>query len=318
MKPVRKAPEPTALAHLRDQADDLLAGARAPNTLKAYRTDWRHFSDWCAAHGADALPASADSVALYLTDMAAGYKYSTIRRHLTSIHQAHRAAGFPSPAKDIAVESIMAGIRRRIGAYQEGKSPLVTPDILSMVAQAPDSAAGLRDRALLLIGFAGAFRRSELVALDVRDLAFVPEGVVVLVRQSKTDQDGQGLRKAIPNGNSQATCAVTALRTWLRLAGITSGPVFRAVNRHGNIAEDRLTAKSVALIVKKLALAAGLDPTLYAGHSLRAGLATQAAISGVSETAIIRQGNWKSEKMARRYIRDGALFRDNAAGQIGL
>jgi site-specific recombinase XerD len=264
------------------------------------------------------LPATPDTITLYVSAMADSYRYSTIRRRVTSIHQAHRVAGYPSPTKDSAVDDVLSGIRREIGTFQEGKAPLVTSDIVEMVQALPDSLPGVRDRALMLLGFAGCFRRSELVGLDVRDLRFVPEGVIVMMRRSKTDQSGIGVQKAIPNGGSAATCPVIALHDWLRAGHIESGPIFRAIDQHGNIAEKRMSDKSVALIVKRAALAAGRDPTQYAGHSLRSGLATQAAISGVSEASIVRQGNWKSEKMARRYIRDGSLFRDNAAGQVGL
>jgi len=176
----------------------------------------------------------------------------------------------------------------------------------------------MRDRALLLLGFAGCFRRSEVSGLRVEDLAFAPEGVIVFLHRSKTDQLGEGTKKGVPYGAHQATCPVRALQAWLDVLGVGSGPVFRRIDKASRIGTKALSDQSVAHIVKRHALAAGLDPRKYAGHSLRSGFATAAAIAGASERAIIQQGAWASEKMARRYIRDANLFRDNAAGQVGL
>ncbi len=212
----------------------------------------------------------------------------------------------------------MKGIRRVKGTAQEGKAPTLTADIRAMVTALSSSPIGMRDRALLLLGFAGAFRRSEIVALDVADLQFNRQGVVVTLRRSKTDQEGQGRAVGIPHGAHGATCPVKALRAWLKAAAIDEGPIFRPVNRHGHIAPARLSAGAVAEIVKRCAQAAGLDPANYAGHSLRAGLATSAAAAGVSERAIMAQTGHRSVAIARRYIREGSLFRENAAGAVGL
>jgi integrase len=175
-----------------------------------------------------------------------------------------------------------------------------------------------RDRALVLIGFAGAFRRSELVALDVEDVQVTGDGLVMMLRRSKTDQQGEGRKVGIPYGSTFDTCPVRAIKSWMDGSGITSGPLFRGVNRHGGLQDRRLTDQSVALVVKRYAQAAGLDPANYAGHSLRAGLVTTAAIAGVSERAIMKQTGHKSTNMGRRYIRDASLFRENAAARIGL
>ena len=176
---------------------------------------------------------------------------------------------------------------------------------------------GKRDRALLLVGFAGAFRRSELVSLDVADVAFDPNGLTIRLRRSKTDQEGEGRKVGLPYGSNLATCPVRALQEWLHVAAITNGALFVGINRHGT-PQGRLSACAVALIVKKVVAAAGLNPDLYAGHSLRAGLATSAAMAGVSERSIMAQTGHKSVMMVRRYIRDGSLFRENAAAGIGL
>ena len=186
-----------------------------------------------------------------------------------------------------------------------------------MVATLPDNLLGLRDRALLLIGFAGAFRRSELVSLDVEDVEECAEGLRVTLRRSKTDQEGAGEVKGIPYGRKLETCPVRALRAWLEAAGITAGPIFRSVNRHGQVQPGRLSDKAVALVVKRAAEAAGFDATRYAGHSLRTGLTTSAAAAGVQERDIMRQTGHRSVNMVRRYIREGELFRSNAAAQVG-
>jgi len=187
-----------------------------------------------------------------------------------------------------------------------------------MVEGAPDRLLGLRDRALLLLGFSGAFRRSELVALDVEDLEFTGDGLVVTQRRGKTDQEGVGRKIGIPFGGNPDTCPVRAVRKWLDAAAVMSGPVFRSVNRHGHVQPGRLSDKAVAIVVKRHAPAAGLDPLRYAGHSLRAGLATAAAAAGASERSIMNQTGHRSVPMVRKYIRDGQLFRENAAATVGL
>ena len=308
----------TVVARARERAAGYAASSKAPNTLRAYAADWQDFVAWCDGAARPALPSDPETVALYISDLAAHAKVSTIRRRLTSISKAHELDGHASPCKHTLVGDVFDGIRRELGHLQKGKTPLILDDVRAMIDAQPDTLAGVRNRALLLVGFAGCFRRSELVGLDVRDLAFTRDGLVVHLRRSKTDPFGEGIKKAIPYGQHEATCPVRALEAWLAALGVGAGPVFRAVHRTGRIADTRLTDRSVALLVKQAALGAGLDPTRYAGHSLRAGFATQAAISGVPERAIIKQGAWASERMARRYIRDGSLFRDNAAGQIGL
>jgi integrase len=177
---------------------------------------------------------------------------------------------------------------------------------------------GARDRALILLGFAGAFRRSELVGLDVEDCAFGKDGLTVTLRRSKTDQEGAGRRIGIPFGSNPETCPVRTMQTWIERAGIGAGPLFRSINRHGQVQPGRLSGIDVARVVKKLAQRAGLDAAKYAGHSLRAGHATSAAIAGASERSIMNQTGHRSVQMVRRYIRDGSLFRENSAGKLGL
>jgi integrase len=308
----------TALASAAEAAREFIDQAKAPNTVRAYRSDWRDFSEWCAARGLEPLPALPQAVVLYLSELAGRCKTATITRRVSAISQAHQMAGLDSPAGAAAVRAVMAGIRRAKGTAPATKAPALTDDIRVMVASLAGGLLGVRDRALLLVGFAGAFRRSELVALDVRDAEVTRDGLVLTLRRSKTDQEGQGRKIGIPFGSDPSTCPVRALQAWLEASGIAEGPVFRPVNRHGQLQPGRLSANAVALVVKRHAAAAGLDPAKYAGHSLRAGLATAAAIGGASERSIMAQTGHRSVNMVRRYIRDGNLFRENAAAKVGL
>ncbi len=308
---------PETLASAAERAAEYARRARAEATVRAYHTDWAHFAGWCEVAGLQALPAEETTVALYLAEAAETHSTATLQRRLSSIAQVHRAAGYPSPTQG-RVSLVWSGIRRTKGTAQHGKAPVRTNDLRRMVEGCAQDLAGVRDRALLLVGFAGAFRRSELVGLDVADLSFGGDGLTVTIRRSKTDQEGAGQKVGIPFGSRPATCPVRALRGWLEAAGITEGPVFRAVDRWGHVRPARLTDRAVALVVKARAEAAGLDPTQYAGHSLRSGLATAAAEAGVSERVIMAQTRHKSVPMVRRYIREGSLFRENAAAGVGL
>jgi site-specific recombinase XerD len=307
----------TVLLKTAERAGEYARQAKAPNTLRAYRADWADFEGFCQAHGLEALPATDRTVALYLTERAAMLRTSTLQRRLSAIAQAHKAAGHVPPTKG-RVSMVWQGIRRAKGTAQKGKAPARTEEIRRMVATCGEDLLGTRDRALLLLGFAGAFRRSELVGLDVADLHFGRDGLTVTLRRSKTDQEGAGQKVGIPYGSTPATCPVRNVRAWLEAAQVTAGPVFRGVNRWGQVSAARLTDRAVALVVKRRAEAAGLDPAQYAGHSLRAGLATAAAEAGVSERVIMAQTRHRSLPMVRRYIRDGNLFRENAAAAVGL
>lgn len=312
-----EAAPPTELTTLADDARRYAAGAAAPNTLRAYRADWRHFVAWCAEHRLEALPAAPEAVALYLVDLARTRRVATLQRRLSSISRAHRLAGAPSPTQAAVVRETWAGIRRAKGVAPTQVAPAATAELRRMVTTLDDSPIGLRDRALLLLGFAGALRRSELVALDAGDVDHVDEGLVVTLRRAKTDQEARGRRVGVPYGSYPATCPVRSLRRWLEAAAVAEGPVFRPVDRHGRIGTARLSDKAVARAVKRAAGRAGLDPTRYAGHSLRAGFATAAAAAGASERAIQNQTGHKSVTVLRGYIREGSLFLDNAAARVG-
>jgi integrase len=309
---------PTAdLAQLARRAEELIRNGKSPATIRAYRWGWRHFVTWCEENGREALPASPETVALYLAGTEASAKIASLQLRLVAIGQAHKTARLPNPAADELVTAAWQGLRREKGTAPLQKAPAMKSDLKAMVETLPDSLAGIRDRAILLVGFAGAFRRSELVALDMADVEFTTEGMVITVRRSKTDQEGQGHRKAIPMGLN-GCCPVRALRRWLEASGIEGGPLFRGVDRHGHLQPERLSGQSVALVVKKAAAAAGLDATNYSGHSLRAGLATSAAAAGASERAIMAQTGHRNVQMVRRYIREADLFRENAAAAVGL
>lgn len=285
---------------------------KAAGTRRVYRSDWRHFAAWCAARGLEPLPATPETVARFLSAEAmAGIKASTLGRRVAAISYAHRLAGHREPPSGAeAVKAVLRGIRRTIGTAPVRKAPATAELIGEMLKHCPDTLAGKRDRALLALGFAGAFRRSELVALEVGDLAQVADGLRVTIRRSKTDQEGQGQEIAIPRGYRLRP--VEAVETWLAAAEINSGPVFRRVRKGGCLQPAALTDGSVAAIVKRYAELSGLDPAQFAGHSLRAGFITSAAESGAAVLRIADQSRHKSLDVLRGYVRRADLFRDHA------
>ncbi|WP_346835989.1 site-specific integrase [Paenibacillus polymyxa] len=306
------------LKFLLEQKKEYISNSRAKNTVKSYKSDWKHFMQWCKHNQLSYLPTNDDAYSLYLSNLATrGFKVSTIRRRMSSIAQAHLVAGYPSPTT-AHIKVVWAGIKRVHGTTEIGKLPVVVDIVRQMLNELPDKLQGVRDRAILLIGFAGAFRRSELVSLDIESISVVKEGLIVQVNKSKTDQEGKGESIGIPYGMFEQTCPVRAYINWIQAAGLKSGPVFRSINRHNQVSHTRLSDKSVALIVKRYINAVGLDEKLYSGHSLRAGFATTAAMLGKSERSIMDQTRHRSEAMVRKYIRMGSFFKENAAGNIGL
>ncbi len=263
-------------------------------------------------------PALPETVAAYIAECAGRLKVGSLQRRLNAIAEAHKAAGLTSPTGSPVVRNAMKGIRRTMGTAPTQKTAALTDDVRSMVDASDGGIIGLRDRALILLGFAGAFRRSELVGLDMEDCTFNRDGLTITLRRSKTDQEGAGRKVGIPFGANPETCPVRTLQAWTEQATTTNGPLFRSINRHGQVQRGKLSGIDVARIVKKLALRAGLDPAKYAVHSLRAGHATSAAIAGASECSIMNQTGHRSVQMVRLYIRDGSLFRENSAGKLGL
>ena len=300
------------------QVREFIRASKAESTLRGYQSDWRHFCVWCEAHSIHFLPANPDSVALYITECAGHLKPGSIQRRLNAVAEAHKAVGLEPPTHSPVVVNTMKGIRRTLGTAPTQKTAALTDDIRVMVDVTDAGIIGARDRALILLGFAGAFRRSELVGLDVEDCAFGRDGLTVTLRRSKTDQLGAGRKIGIPYGSNPDTCPVRTVQAWLEQSSVSAGALFRSINRHGHVQPGRLSGIDVARVVKKLADRAGLDASKYAGHSLRAGHATSAAIAGASERSIMNQTGHRSVQMVRRYIRDGSLFRENSAGKLGL
>lgn len=318
LQPQGASHQAARLEELGAKATAYIDNAKAENTRRSYRSDWADFTSWCEKYRRPSMPASPDTVAYYLADRSQDLKTSTLQRRLSTIAEAHRAAGIESPTKHAQVRYVWAGIRREKGAAQSHMKPTLTKHIREMVEHLPDSLLGVRDRALILLGYAGAMRRSELVGLDVTDLALAEEGLVVVIRKSKTDQVGVGRKIGIPFGEHPETCPVRAVQAWIEEADIDEGPLFRSVNKHGDVSDRRLSDQVVADVVKRSLVAAGKSARKYAAHSLRAGLITQAAMAGVSERAIQDQSGHKSLAVMRRYIREGSLFLENAASKVGL
>ena len=296
-----------AVAHRK--VKQYLAATHAKNTQKAYQKDIEHFLQ-CGGK----IPATPACVASYLAEHATTLSIATLNRRIVAIGWAHAVRGYDSPTKSALVVATLRGIRRTNGSAQRQAAPLVKQDIAKVV-QHLTGIKGMRDKALLLIGFAGAFRRSELVALQVEDVRFVCEGIIIHLRRSKTDQNGQGRKIAIPYVRAKH-CPVRALKTWLTKSGIQSGALFRRINRYQQIMDQGLTAQSVSLIIKQRVTAAGLDAATYSGHSLRAGFVTSAAQKGVQSWKIRQQTDHKSDQMLQRYIRDSRLFTDHTVKKI--
>jgi site-specific recombinase XerD len=294
--------------------------ARAANTLRGYSSDLADFERYCQSRGATSLPADPAVVADYLTSLqGAGFKAATINRRLAAIAFGHRLARQPDPTKDAVVRENASGIRREIGAPQRQARAFSTADVRAMVIACPANLIGSRDRALILLGFGGGFRRSEIVALHVEDVTedVTPgqEGLRVRIIRSKTDQEAKGREVGIRRGRAPLTDAMAAVADWRAAAGISTGPLFQSVDKGGHVG-GRLSDRAVALILKVAAKRAGLDPEAVSGHSLRAGLATSAARAGATPEQIMSQTGHKSAAMVARYVRAGGLLGSSNVGNL--
>jgi integrase len=310
-----------SVKELTEKARLYAKSAKAPSTLRAYMSDWLQFENWCRLHRLQSLPASPETVALYIADIASNHAVATITRRLCSITERHRASGFansPANAHHLVVSETMKGIRRVFGTVQKGKSPLLTADIRKIVSKCPRGTRGGRDKLLILIGFAGAFRRSELAHMRIQDLTIYKDGLVIELPRSKTDQLGEGREVGIPRCGKRATCPVRALEHWLSSSGISMGPLLRPVSKNGRVLVRGLHPDSIGLIIKRAAARAGMDTRSIAGHSLRAGCVTQAAKNGVPDRQIMKQTGHKSVAMLQRYIRDLKIPEQNAAARLGI
>ncbi len=296
--------------------------SKASATVRAYQADARTFTAWCERYGFRSLPASPEAVAAFIVSEAEeGRAASTLGRRLAAIRYAHKLASQPDPTDDEGVRAALKGARRKVGVAPKQKAAATADILMSVLMHVPaGTLTGKRDRALLALGFAGAFRRSELVALDVADLREDPDGLRVMVRRSKVDQEGRGFEKAIPHG--RVIRPVALVREWLDAAGITEGPVFRPVSRSGRVRASksatvadmtpRLTTQTVADIVKRYTAAAGLDAETFGAHSLRAGYITSAAERGADLARIMDQSGHRDPRTVVGYIRRANAFKDHS------
>jgi site-specific recombinase XerD len=287
-----------------------LRNSKSANTLRAYQSDYNDFSLFCSKNGFQAMPTQPKILALYITHLSSYSKYSTLKRRLASISILHKTKGYYIDTKHPIIMENLMGIKRTNGSNQKGKKPLLINDLKLLIEALHQSKEKddrkIRDKALVLIGFSGGFRRSELVDIEYEDIEFVSEGVKIFVKRSKTDQSGEGMTKAIPYFDNENFCPVKALKKWIEEADLKEGKIF-------NISD-----KSVALIIKKYSNYAGLDAHRYSGHSLRSGFATSTAESGAEERNIMAMTGHKSTEMVRRYIKEANLFKNNALNKIKL
>ena len=300
-----------------------LQNSKANNTVRAYKSDFNDFGIFCSQNGFKSLPSEPKIVSLYLTHLSTkDAKMSTLKRRLVSIGVIHKLKGHYLDTKHPAIIENIMGIKRRKGSIQKAKKPILI-NSLKLIINAIDqqNKQGIkkfRDRSIILIGFSGGFRRNEIVSLDSEDLDFVPEGLKINIKRSKTDQFGEGFTKALPYFDSSQYCPVVSLKNWLDISKITSGPVFRRFVKGSKLSENRLTDQTVALLIKEYLNLAGIDSKHYSGHSLRSGFATSAAESGAEERNIMAMTGHKSTEMVRRYIKEANLFKNNALNKIKI
>ena len=284
-----------------------LKNSKASNTLRAYKADYKDFARFCVKHGFQSIPSEPKIISLYLTHLSQTCKFSTLKRRLASISVIHRLSGHYIDIKHPMIAENLMGIKRIKGSYQKAKKPILFNElksIINVIDRDESEKNRLKNKALILIGFAGGFRRSELVAIDYEDVDFVSEGVKIFVKRSKTDQSGEGMTKGIPYFANQKICPVISLKNWIEKTGIKSGKIFD------------ISDKSVALIIKKYTALVGLDSNKYSGHSLRSGFATSAAELGAEERSIMAMTGHKTTQMVRRYIQEANLFKNNALNKI--
>ena len=286
-----------------------LKSSKASNTLRAYKSDYKDFASFCLKNGLKPMPSEPKIISLYLTYLSKSCKFSTLKRRLASISVIHKLSGHYVDVKHPMITENLMGIKRIKGSYQKAKKPILINDlklIINVIDKDKNENNRFKKRALILLGFAGGFRRSELVAILYEDIDFVPEGVKIFVKRSKTDQSGEGMTKGIPYFSKPDYCPVISLKNWLEKSKIKSGKIFNMSDR------------SVALTVKKYTAIAGLDSNKYSGHSLRSGFATSTAELGAEERSIMAMTGHKTTQMVRRYIQEANLFKNNALNKIKI
>ena len=321
IKPKVKSEISTNIKKLEKETILNLEHSKAPNTIRAYQSDFNDFRLFCSKNGFRSLPSEPKIVSLYLTHLSTkDSKMSTLKRRLVSIGVIHKLKGHYLDTKHPAIIENIMGIKRRKGSIQKSKKPILISNLKKIInvidEQNKEEIKKFRDRSIILIGFSGGFRRNEIVSLNYDDLDFVPEGLKINIRRSKTDQFGEGFIKALPYFDSSQYCPVVSLKNWIEISKITSGPVFRRFIKGSKLSENRLTDQTVALLIKEYLNLAGIDCKNYSGHSLRSGFATSAADSGVEERNIMAMTGHKSTEMVRRYIKEANLFKNNALNKI--
>ena len=286
-----------------------LRSSKASNTLRAYKSDYKDFASFCLKNGFKPMPSEPKIISLYLTYLSKSCKFSTLKRRLASISVIHRLSGHYIDTKHPLITENLMGIKRVKGSHQKAKKPILINE-LKLIVNAIDKDKNEKNRfknkALILVGFAGGFRRSELVAIVNEDVDFVPEGVKIFVKRSKTDQSGEGMTKGIPYFLNANYCPVISLKNWIEKSEIKSGKIFD------------MSDKSVALTIKKYTALVGLDSNKYSGHSLRSGFATSTAELGAEERSIMAMTGHKTTQMVRRYIQEANLFKNNALNKIKI
>ena len=300
-----------------------LQSSKANNTVRAYKSDFNDFGLFCTQNGFKSLPSEPKVVSLYLTYLSTkDAKMSTLKRRLVSIGVIHRLKGYYLDTKHPSIIENIMGIKRRKGSIQLSKKPILISSLKNIInaidEQNKKEIKKLRDRSIILIGFSGGFRRNEIVSLDYDDLDFVPEGLKINLRRSKTDQFGEGFTKALPYFDNSQYCPVVSLKEWIKISKITSGALFRKFSRGSRLSENRLTDQTVALLIKEYLKLIGIETKHYSGHSLRSGFATSAAESGAEERSIMAMTGHKSTEMVRRYIKEANLFKNNALKNIKI
>ena len=313
----------TDLKALHEETLNNLKSSKAINTIRAYKSDFKDFGGFCAKHSFKSLPTDPKIVALYLTYLSGkDAKMSTLRRRLVSIGMIHKLKGHYLDTKHPVIIENLMGIKRSKGSIQRGKKPILINHLKAIInvidELKTEEIKKARDKTLILVGFGGGFRRTELVSIDHEDLEFVPEGVKITLRRSNTDQFGEGTIKGLPYFSNEKYCLVVHLKKWIKISNIQQGPIFRRFGKGSSLTTNRLTDQSVVLLIKRYLELAGIENKNYSGHSLRSGFATVSAESGADERSIMAMTGHKTTQMVRRYIKEANLFKNNALNKIKL
>ena len=313
----------TDLKALHEETLNNLKSSKAINTIRAYKSDFKDFAAFCAKHSFKTLPTEPKIVALYLTYLSGkDAKISTLRRRLVSISIMHKLKGHYLDTKHPVIIENLMGIKRRKGSIQKGKKPILINHLKAIInvinKEKIEEIKKARDKAIILIGFGGGFRRTELMSIDYEDLEFVAEGVKITIKRSKTDQFGEGMIKGLPYFANETYCPVAHLKKWIKISDIKDGPIFRRFTKGCSLTSNRLTDQSVVLLIKSYLELAGIENKNYSGHSLRSGFATVSAESGADERSIMAMTGHKTTQMVRRYIREANIFKNNALNKIKI